>query len=102
MVPLNSIDLGKVVQEWRDVSPPANDDDKQISLGEICFSLRYVPNTGKLTVCILEAKNLKQMDLGGFSGKSFHFHFHQLLGINFYNRSLQILKILNDKIVLFY
>ena len=67
-VPLNSIDLGKVVQEWRDVLPPANDDDKKISLGEICFSLRYVPNTGKLTVCILEAKNLKQMDLGGFSG----------------------------------
>lgn len=67
MVPLNSIDLGKVVQEWRDVSPPVNDDDKVINLGEICFSLRYVPNTGKLTVCVLEAKNLKQMDLGGFS-----------------------------------
>lgn len=67
MVGLNSIDLGKVVQEWRDLSPPANDDDKVVNLGEICFSLRYVPNTGKLTVCILEAKNLKQMDLGGFS-----------------------------------
>ncbi len=66
-VPLSSIDLGKVVQEWRDLSPPANDDDKPQALGEICFSLRYVPNTGKLTVCILEAKNLKQMDLGGFS-----------------------------------
>lgn len=70
-VPLNSIDLGKVVQEWRDVSPPQNDDNKEIHLGEICFSLRYVPNTGKLTVCVLEAKNLKQMDLGGFSGKLF-------------------------------
>lgn len=66
-VPMSSIDLGKVVQEWRDVLPPANDDDKPVELGEICFSLRYVPNTGKLTVCVLEAKNLKQMDLGGFS-----------------------------------
>jgi len=40
---------------------------KSVSLGDICFSIRYVPNTGKLTVCILEAKNLKQMDIGGLS-----------------------------------
>ena len=38
-------------------------------LGDICFSLRYVPNTGKLTIVILEAKNLKKMDVGGLSGK---------------------------------
>ncbi|XP_063188390.1 synaptotagmin-8 isoform X2 [Chroicocephalus ridibundus] len=36
-------------------------------LGEICFSLRYVPSTGKLTVLILEAKKLKQMDSDGLS-----------------------------------
>ena len=69
-VPLSSVDLGKVVQEWRDVRPPPNDDDKPVHLGEICFSLRYVPNTGKLTVCVLECKALKQMDMGGFSGKA--------------------------------
>ena len=39
----------------------------QEKLGDICFSLRYVPTSGKLTVCILEAKNLKKMDLGGLS-----------------------------------
>lgn len=39
------------------------------SLGDICFSLRYVPTAGKLTVVILEAKNLKKMDVGGLSGK---------------------------------
>ena len=38
-------------------------------LGDICFSLRYVPNTGKLTIVILEAKNLKKMDVGGLSGE---------------------------------
>nr|CAD7426600.1 unnamed protein product [Timema monikensis] len=32
-------------------------------LGDICFSLRYVPTAGKLTVVILEAKNLKKMDI---------------------------------------
>lgn len=39
------------------------------NLGEICFSLRYVPTTGKLTVVILEARNLKSMDVGGSSGQ---------------------------------
>jgi synaptotagmin-1 len=29
--------------------------------------LRYVPTSGKLTVVILEAKNLKKMDVGGLS-----------------------------------
>jgi synaptotagmin-1 len=29
--------------------------------------LRYVPTAGKLTVVILEAKNLKKMDVGGLS-----------------------------------
>lgn len=42
---------------------------KQEKLGDICFSLRYVPTAGKLTVVILEAKNLKKMDVGGLSGR---------------------------------
>lgn len=36
-------------------------------MGDICFSLRYVPTAGKLTVVVLEAKNLKKMDVGGLS-----------------------------------
>ncbi len=67
-VPLGQVDLGKVVQEWREVEPPAGESDKENKLGEICFSLRYVPTAGKLTVVILEAKNLKKMDVGGLSG----------------------------------
>lgn len=42
---------------------------QQEKLGDICFSLRYVPTAGKLTVVILEAKNLKKMDVGGLSGE---------------------------------
>lgn len=41
--------------------------NNQVQLGDICFSLRYVPTTGKLTVVVLEAKNLKKMDVGGLS-----------------------------------
>ena len=29
--------------------------------------MRYVPTAGKLTVVVLEAKNLKKMDVGGLS-----------------------------------
>lgn len=46
---------------------------QQEKLGDICFSLRYVPTAGKLTVVILEAKNLKKMDVGGLSGKAVMF-----------------------------
>lgn len=42
---------------------------QQEKLGDICFSLRYVPTAGKLTVVVLEAKNLKKMDVGGLSGE---------------------------------
>ena len=42
-------------------------------LGDICFSLRYVPTAGKLTVVVLEAKNLKKMDVGGLSGQFYYF-----------------------------
>nr|QNN94696.1 synaptotagmin-1 [Malacoceros fuliginosus] len=65
-VPLNSVDLGRVVEEWRDLTSPESE-EKENKLGDICFSLRYVPTAGKLTIVILEAKNLKKMDVGGLS-----------------------------------
>lgn len=49
---------------------------QQEKLGDICFSLRYVPTAGKLTVVILEAKNLKKMDVGGLSGEKRHSGVH--------------------------
>lgn len=61
---LNSIDLGQTYECTKALSPP--DDDKEY-LGDLCFSLRYVPKAGKLTVNVLEAKNLKKMDVGGLS-----------------------------------
>ncbi|CAF0722038.1 unnamed protein product [Didymodactylos carnosus] len=66
-IPLNSVDLGKVIRELRDLSPPPGEGEAENKLGDICFSLRYVPTAGKLTVTILEAKNLKKMDVGGLS-----------------------------------
>ncbi|EPB75341.1 C2 domain protein [Ancylostoma ceylanicum] len=101
LIPLGKIDLGQVIEEWKDIAPPPDDKEavgfsdlshdclirmagfllarrslwlpgyeirfQEKSLGDICFSLRYVPTAGKLTVVILEAKNLKKMDVGGLS-----------------------------------
>nr|AVK72277.1 synaptotagmin [Xenoturbella bocki] len=66
-VPFNTVDLGKVIEEWRDLTSPEQDKEQKETLGDVCFSLRYVPTAGKLTVVVLEAKNLKKMDVGGLS-----------------------------------
>ena len=34
-IPLGQVDLGKVVQEWRDIKPPAGDGDK------VCKFFKY-------------------------------------------------------------
>ncbi|XP_016891418.1 synaptotagmin-2-like [Cynoglossus semilaevis] len=64
-IPMNTLDLAKPIEEWRDLD--SADQEEQEKLGDICISLRYVPTAGKLTICILEAKNLKKMDVGGLS-----------------------------------
>lgn len=53
---------------------------QQEKLGDICISLRYVPTAGKLTVNIMEAKNLKKMDVGGLSGEHTHTCIHAETG----------------------
>merc|ERR1712079_231449 len=63
-LPLCQIDLAQTISEWKDVQ--SNKEDDQY-LGDICFSLRYVPTSGKLTVGILECKRLKKMDITGAS-----------------------------------
>jgi len=66
-IPLSAVDLGKVIRELKDLVPCPGEREAENKLGDICFSLRYVPTAGKLTVTILEAKNLKKMDVGGLS-----------------------------------
>uniref|UniRef100_A0A8C0GY48 Synaptotagmin 8 n=1 Tax=Chelonoidis abingdonii TaxID=106734 RepID=A0A8C0GY48_CHEAB len=61
-LPLGDFDLQHVIEQWQELLPP-----RQERLGEICFSLRYIPSTSKLTVVILEAKKLKRMDSSGLS-----------------------------------
>ena len=60
------MDLAQNINEWKDVQSNKEDDEY---LGDICFSLRYVPTSGKLTVGILECRKLKKMDITGASGE---------------------------------
>lgn len=62
-VPCCNIDLAYVEEHWQELKSTTGDGH----LGDICFSLRYVPTTGKLTVLVMECKNLKKMDVGGLS-----------------------------------
>ncbi|XP_071368526.1 synaptotagmin Va [Centroberyx affinis] len=64
-IPMNSIDLAQPIHEWKDLV--GGEKEEQEKLGDVCISLRYVPTAGKLTVNIMEAKNLKKMDVGGLS-----------------------------------
>ncbi|KAE8283637.1 Synaptotagmin-2 [Larimichthys crocea] len=64
-IPMNSIDLGQPIHEWKDLI--GGEKEEQEKLGDVCISLRYVPTAGKLTINIMEAKNLKKMDVGGLS-----------------------------------
>ncbi|KAA8590789.1 hypothetical protein FQN60_001732 [Etheostoma spectabile] len=49
-IPMNTLDLAKPIEEWRDLD--SADQEEPEKLGDICISLRYVPTAGKLTICI--------------------------------------------------
>ncbi|XP_066564824.1 synaptotagmin Va isoform X2 [Amia ocellicauda] len=74
-LPMSSLDLGQPIQEWRELE--SAEKEEQEKLGDICISLRYVPTAGKLTVIVLEAKNLKKMDVGGLSDPYVKVHLMQ-------------------------
>ncbi|CAL2043345.1 unnamed protein product [Caenorhabditis brenneri] len=61
-IPLGKIDLAVSIEKTDLIeSPPEN------RLGEVCLALRYVPNKNKLSVVVMECKNLKKMDVLGLS-----------------------------------
>nr|XP_025142773.1 synaptotagmin-8 isoform X2 [Bubalus bubalis] len=55
-LPLGSVDLQHVLELWHPLGPPATAEPEQTE--ELCFSLRYVPGSGQLTVVVLEARGL--------------------------------------------
>uniref|UniRef100_A0A670XW53 Synaptotagmin 9 n=1 Tax=Pseudonaja textilis TaxID=8673 RepID=A0A670XW53_PSETE len=49
---------------WKDIEYVTND---KVDLGELMFSLCYLPTAGRLTITIIKARNLKAMDITGAS-----------------------------------
>ncbi|XP_024911855.1 synaptotagmin-1-like [Cynoglossus semilaevis] len=74
-IPMSSVDFSQSLQEWRDLQKAEKEESER--LGDVCLSLRFVPTAGKLTVVVLEAKNLKKMDVGGLSDPYVKIHLMQ-------------------------
>lgn len=53
---LGTVDPQHVLENWYQLGPPGTTEPEQ--MGELCFSLRYVPSSGRLTVVVLEARGL--------------------------------------------
>ncbi|XP_005874050.1 PREDICTED: synaptotagmin-9 [Myotis brandtii] len=49
---------------WKDIEYVTNDN---VDLGELMFSLCYLPTAGRLTITVIKARNLKAMDITGAS-----------------------------------
>ncbi|GAB6021925.1 hypothetical protein CHUAL_006088 [Chamberlinius hualienensis] len=58
---LEHIDLSEKVSLWKGIHPCDEKDDKA-DLGDIMFSLGYLPSAGRLTVVVLKARNLRPVD----------------------------------------
>ncbi|XP_061422598.1 synaptotagmin-10-like isoform X2 [Lethenteron reissneri] len=57
-------DLSRETSLWRDIECVASEKD---DLGELMFSLCYLPTAGRLTLTVIKARNLKAMDITGAS-----------------------------------
>ncbi|XP_075783940.1 synaptotagmin-9 isoform X3 [Pelodiscus sinensis] len=63
----NFLDLADFPREsniWKDIEYVTNDN---VDLGDLMFSLCYLPTAGRLTITIIKARNLKAMDITGAS-----------------------------------
>ncbi|GMR58415.1 hypothetical protein PMAYCL1PPCAC_28610, partial [Pristionchus mayeri] len=66
-IPLGKIDLTATTENTALIESPPEVLLQENRLGEVCLALRYVPNKNKLSVVVMECKNLKKMDVLGLS-----------------------------------
>ncbi|CAJ1084493.1 synaptotagmin-6 [Xyrichtys novacula] len=57
-------DLSRETNIWREIQYATSE---TIDLGEIMFSLCYLPTAGRLTLTVIKCRNLKAMDITGYS-----------------------------------
>ncbi|XP_034074086.1 synaptotagmin-6 [Gymnodraco acuticeps] len=57
-------DLSRETNIWRDIQYASTE---SVDLGEVMFSLCYLPTAGRLTLTVIKCRNLKAMDITGYS-----------------------------------
>ncbi|XP_072419474.1 synaptotagmin-6-like isoform X1 [Chiloscyllium punctatum] len=57
-------DLSRDTSIWKDIQYATTE---SVDLGEIMFSLCYLPTAGRLTLTVIKCRNLKAMDITGYS-----------------------------------
>ncbi|XP_010873626.2 synaptotagmin-6 isoform X2 [Esox lucius] len=57
-------DLSRETSIWKDIQYATTE---SVDLGEIMFSLCYLPTAGRLTLTVIKCRNLKAMDITGYS-----------------------------------
>ncbi|XP_078715415.1 synaptotagmin-9-like isoform X1 [Lampetra fluviatilis] len=61
---LEATDHSRETSIWRDIEFSSTE---KVDLGELMFSLCYLPTAGRLTLTVIKARNLKAMDITGAS-----------------------------------
>ncbi|CAG5121870.1 unnamed protein product [Candidula unifasciata] len=59
-IPLDNLDLSSRLDLWRSISPYEKPKDKD--LGDVMFSVSYLPSAERLTVVVVRARNLRLAD----------------------------------------
>ncbi|XP_075766516.1 synaptotagmin-6 isoform X2 [Pelodiscus sinensis] len=57
-------DISRETSIWKDIQYATSE---SVDLGEIMFSLCYLPTAGRLTLTVIKCRNLKAMDITGYS-----------------------------------
>ncbi|KAJ8369823.1 hypothetical protein SKAU_G00098510 [Synaphobranchus kaupii] len=57
-------DLSRETSIWKDIQYATTE---SVDVGEIMFSLCYLPTAGRLTLTVIKCRNLKAMDITGYS-----------------------------------
>ncbi|XP_025112828.1 synaptotagmin-like protein 5 isoform X2 [Pomacea canaliculata] len=63
-VPLKTVDLSERVELWKGILPYEKDNDRDRDVGDVMFSLSYLPSAERLTVVVVKARNLRHPEGG--------------------------------------
>ncbi|XP_076454624.1 synaptotagmin-5-like [Babylonia areolata] len=63
-LPLGAVDLSEKVDLWKGIQPFEKEKDPNRDIGDVMFSLSYLPSAERLTVVVVKARNLRHPESG--------------------------------------